>query len=91
MTTEKEINKLFDNCNYGAGGGFDALGFKDAVIDKIETLKKEAKRLEVIADKLLNHCDKDNGECYECSKIVCPHECELHFHHDGCPACSQDQ
>lgn len=52
-------------------------------------LVREVERLTVMVDKLLNHCDKDNGECLECSKIVCPYECELHFHHDGCPACAQ--
>lgn len=50
----------------------------------------EIRRLGAIADALLNHCDKDGGECYECSRIVCPHQCELHFHHDGCPACAME-
>lgn len=38
--------------------------------------------------QLLNHCDKEGGECSECSKIICPHHCPDHFHHDGCPACT---
>lgn len=46
-------------------------------------------RLGVMCDKLLNHCDKESGECSECGKIMCPHECDLHFHHDGCPACAE--
>lgn len=48
---------------------------------------KEMMRLSEIADALLNHCIKDNGECMTCSTIVCPHKEPLHFHHDGCPAC----
>lgn len=42
-------------------------------------------------DKLLNHCDKEGGECSECAKIICPHEDTLHFHHDGCPSCTEDE
>ena len=51
---------------------------------------KEMMRLSEIADVLLNHCDKDNGECMTCSTIVCPHKEPLHFHHDGCPACASE-
>lgn len=40
-------------------------------------------------DALLNHCDKDNGECHQCSAIICPHHDGMHFHHDGCPSCAQ--
>lgn len=36
---------------------------------------------------LVNHCDKENGECSVCSQIICPHHDPLHLHHDGCPAC----
>lgn len=28
--------------------------------------------------------------CEECAKVFCPHGERLHFHHDGCPACSED-
>lgn len=38
---------------------------------------------------LLDHCP--HGECPTCSQIVCPHQCELHFHHDGCPACAEHE
>jgi len=41
-------------------------------------------------DALLNHCDKDNGECGECGRIICPHKDPMHFHHDGCPSCSDE-
>ena len=43
-----------------------------------------------IADGLLNHCDKEGGECRVCSVICCPLKDPLHFHHDGCPSCSQE-
>jgi len=41
-------------------------------------------------DALLAHCDKEGGECSECSKIICPHKDEMHFHHDGCPSCEYE-
>jgi hypothetical protein len=37
----------------------------------------------------LAHCP--DGECPTCSQIICPHGCELHFHHDGCPACAEHE
>ncbi|MBX3703977.1 MAG: hypothetical protein KF822_09405 [Steroidobacteraceae bacterium] len=46
----------------------------------------EIARLNAIIDKLLAHCPID--ECGDCGEIVCPHGEWLHFHHDGCPACS---
>lgn len=49
----------------------------------------EIDRLRTIADALLNHCDKQGGECSECAMIVCPEQDGMHFHHDGCPSCSQ--
>lgn len=51
---------------------------------------REFDRLLAMVDALLNHCDKDGGECHVCSQIVCPHKDPLHFHHDGCPSCSQE-
>ena len=38
-------------------------------------------------NELLKHCNKDGGECFICSTIICPFKDELHFHHDGCPSC----
>lgn len=32
----------------------------------------------------------DDSECCICAEIFCPHGHELHFHHDGCPACAED-
>jgi len=66
--------------------------FKDklaAVSAERDALKAEKERLSGIADALLNHCDKEGGECSECGRIVCPHGEPLHFHHDGCPACAE--
>lgn len=45
-------------------------------------------RMEEMVDRLLAHCDKEGGECCQCSTIVCPHKDPMHFHHDGCPSCS---
>lgn len=71
---------------------------EEAVLEIIKELEKERKRLcaenarlTEMCDKLLNHCDKENGECSECGRIVCPYQCEMHFHHDGCPACCQHE
>jgi hypothetical protein len=43
--------------------------------------------LEAQVDALLAHCP--DGECPTCATIVCPHKCDMHFHHDGCPACAE--
>src|SRR4029434_2690869 len=29
--------------------------------------------------------------CEACAKVFCPHGERLHFHHDGCPACCDDE
>jgi hypothetical protein len=29
--------------------------------------------------------------CEACAKVFCPHGERLHFHHDGCPACGDDE
>jgi len=52
---------------------------------------REYDRLLPMVDALINHCDKDSGECHVCSQIVCPHKDPFHFHHDGCPSCSQEE
>lgn len=51
----------------------------------------EVERLNVQVNAPLNHCDKEAGECSECSKIICPHKDPLHFHHDGCPSCAEQE
>jgi hypothetical protein len=43
------------------------------------------------ADRFVNACTRDHSECYECSWICCPHQDPMHFHHDGCPSCAEDQ
>lgn len=35
--------------------------------------------------------DGCGSECYACSLRDCPHREPLHYHHDGCPACYQDE
>lgn len=44
----------------------------------------------VIADKLLNACTLDGGECGTCGRLVCPSGDPMHFHHDGCPSCAEN-
>lgn len=46
-------------------------------------------RMVALADGLLNHCNKDGGECRVCGAICCPQKDPMHFHHDGCPSCAQ--
>lgn len=50
---------------------------------------EKAKSHGCLTDELLNQCQAD--ECIVCGWIVCPHHEPLHFHHDGCPACCNDQ
>lgn len=52
-------------------------------------LERENRRLSNVVDQLLAHCE--DPECLECGKAICPHGEPLHFHHDGCPACCQDE
>lgn len=56
-------------------------------------LAKEIARLFVAqgakVQALLDHCPE--GECDVCAKIICPYECTMHFHHDGCPACAENE
>lgn len=61
----------------------------DVTEKDLSKVKAENAALHEKLDKLLAHCP--DGECAECSKIICPHECELHFHHDGCPACAEHE
>lgn len=58
-----------------------------AQAERAEKAEKERDRWIEIATKLVNHCDKESGECSICSEIVCPHGDPMHFHHDGCPTC----
>ena len=37
-------------------------------------------------DAVLESCEEP--ECIVCGAIICPYHEPLHFHHDGCPACS---
>lgn len=48
-----------------------------------------AKAAGTLTDEMLAECKMD--ECALCGSIVCPHGEPLHFHHDGCPACSFDE
>lgn len=40
-------------------------------------------------DRLLAHCP--DGECATCGEIICPHGGTMHFHHDGCPSCAEQE
>lgn len=35
------------------------------------------------------NCDED--ECIYCGYRDCPHQEPLHYHHDGCPACVNEE
>jgi hypothetical protein len=41
-----------------------------------------------VADNLLAACP--DPECSECARVICPHGDMMHFHHDGCPSCAED-
>lgn len=51
-----------------------------------ERMYKEAM---VKLDLLLAHCP--DAECSTCAAIICPHADQMHFHHDGCPSCAQEE
>lgn len=48
----------------------------------------EVDKLKQQLDALLGHCP--DGECLVCGEIICPHGDSMHFHHDGCPSCAED-
>jgi hypothetical protein len=50
-------------------------------------LRLDAASTESERDGVLQECT--DGECMVCGVIICPYHEPLHFHHDGCPACSQ--
>lgn len=50
-----------------------------------DAVDREAPPIDI--DKILSACP--DPECMECARIVCPHGDWLHFHHDGCPACTE--
>lgn len=60
----------------------------ESLHQQVEELTRERDRFEKMCDALLNHCDKEQGECSVCSTIVCPSGDPYHFHHDGCPSCA---
>ena len=46
----------------------------------------------VLVESLFQECynrPASDGECCTCGWILCPHNEPLHYHHDGCPACTQ--
>lgn len=67
----------------------EVVGFHPAFhADKgIAELLATIERLEKTVHWHINHCDKDQGECMQCSVVHCPFSDPLHFHHDGCPSC----
>ena len=40
-------------------------------------------------DAMLEHCA--DAECTTCATIICPHQDAMHFHHDGCPSCADEE
>jgi hypothetical protein len=59
----------------------------DAAREALQEARKAIQLRGEQLDGLLAHCGKEGGECSGCAKIICPFGEELHFHHDGCPAC----
>ena len=47
----------------------------------------ESSKPDSVIEFLMSQCD--DGECHICGQIVCPHKEWLHFHHDGCPSCTE--
>jgi hypothetical protein len=71
----------------GMGDLHDGYWPKGFTINRNWGLTKE--QAGVIADKLLNACTLDGGECGTCGRLVCPSGDPMHFHHDGCPTCAE--
>ena len=88
LETAEEMHSAAEDLADSCADSDAAVMSKGAAI--IEMMVAELSRICTIADGLVNHCDKDGGECRVCSEICCPLKDPLHFHHDGCPSCSQE-
>jgi hypothetical protein len=45
-----------------------------------------------VIEALFQECcarPESDGECMLCGIILCPHHEPMHYHHDGCPACTE--
>lgn len=73
--TDDQLRELHELLYVHATDLLDAVEERDEARSKIQ--------------HLLDHCKVD--ECSTCAEIVCKHHDPLHFHHDGCPACSYPQ
>jgi hypothetical protein len=72
--------------------GYGNQSFAFALADlqsRIEAKDREGIVLARQVHELLNHCP--DAECDTCAGIICPHGDQMHFHHDGCPACAQHE
>lgn len=65
----------------------EAVGAPSKSRELYEEAASRIEALEFQVNALLSHCQID--ECTECSQIVCSEGDPLHFHHDGCPACTE--
>lgn len=92
VQTHHEIAyELFENCTCDGEtecayckSRIDPMRFDIGV--HFEQLLQTGKRKQLCRDALLENCE--DMECMICATAICPHGEPLHFHHDGCPACS---
>lgn len=61
----------------------------DAAAESADALRRELAEAHRKMDELLAHCPE--GECEVCGTIICKYKDPMHFHHDGCPSCWQDE
>lgn len=52
-------------------------------------LQKLLQRVDQDLEYLLAQCP--DPECSTCGMLICPRGDPMHYHHDGCPSCAEDE
>lgn len=71
---------------YDLRGGFSWDDNHAAMQELLESGYANFGELETLFQECYQNGD---GECLTCGVLFCPYSEPLHFHHDGCPACSE--
>lgn len=90
--TREELIGYLAEC-YRATGSIQTLGSSDEEVAGLAVeavlMLAERARVQSVVDVLAQIGSE--VLCPTCAPVFCPHGDRLHFHHDGCPACSTEE